>query len=35
MVKKKIIILSGASISVAIKSKSYMLETIESHFSNS
>ena len=35
MAKKKIVILSGASISVAAKSKSYVLETVESYFSNS
>jgi len=35
MARKKIIILSGASISVAVKSKSYILETVESYFSNS
>jgi len=35
MVKKKIVILSGASILVAAKSKSCVLETVESHFSNS
>jgi len=35
MVKKKIIILSGASILVAVKSKSCVLETVESHFFNS
>ena len=33
--RKKIIILSGASILVAAKSKSYILETVESYFSNS
>jgi hypothetical protein len=35
IVKKKIIILSGTSILVAAKSKSYILETVESYFSNS
>jgi len=34
MVKKKIIILSGAGILVAVKSKSYILEPIESYFFN-
>ena len=33
--RKKIIILSGASILVAAKSKSSMLETLKSYFSNS
>jgi hypothetical protein len=32
MAKKKIIILSGAGILVATKSKSYMLETVESYY---
>ena len=30
--KKKIVILSGASISVAVKSKSCILETVESYY---
>jgi hypothetical protein len=34
MVRKKIIILSGAGILVAVKSKSCVLETVESYFSN-
>ena len=34
MAKKKIIILSGASILVAAKNKSYVLETVKSYFSN-
>ena len=33
--KKKIIILNGAGILVAVKSKFYILETVESYFSNS
>jgi hypothetical protein len=32
IVKKKIIILSGTGILVAAKSKSYVLETVESHY---
>ena len=32
MARKKIIILSGAGISVAAKSKSSVLETVESYF---
>ena len=35
MVRKKIVILSGASILVAAKSKSSILEILESYFSNS
>jgi len=35
IVRKKIVILSGTSILVAAKSRSYILETIESYFSNS